>query len=69
MKPEHKEKVEEALRALTQTLRDELLRTGLVTNLQWNDSIAPKLTNLHMEINEIRVTARTYKVHHSFVEE
>lgn len=62
MKEQHKKEINDALRELNSTLYEECIATGLITIEQWNEAIAPKLSLLHMAIEEIRVTARTYRL-------
>jgi hypothetical protein len=57
-----KEKIEEALGALNSTLREQCVDTKLITIQQWNDCIAPKLSELAMAIEGTKITARTYKL-------
>ena len=58
----NKEKIEKALAELNGTLHDQCIDTKLVTIEQWNEEIAPKLSALAMAINDVTITARTYKL-------
>lgn len=62
MGKEQKERIEEAMRQLTGTLHEQLRDTGFVTDEQWDAEIAPKLSALGMAIDDVNVTARTYRV-------
>lgn len=62
MKPEQKENIDEAMRQLTSTLRAELTETGLVTTQQWNEGIAPKLAKLALAVDDVSISARTYRI-------
>lgn len=61
-----KERVENEVTALNRTLREQLIDTRLVTLEQWNAEIAPKLMNLTMAIDDVKITARTYRLENYF---
>ncbi len=62
MKEEYKQKIEKALVELNSTLRNQCIDTKLITIEQWNEEIAPKLSELSMAIEEKTITARTYRL-------
>jgi len=62
MTAEHKDNINEAMRQLTSILHTELIDTGLVTTEQWNATIAPRLFILGMTIDNVNVSARTYRL-------
>jgi len=65
MDNDRKKKVEEAMRKLTATLREQCIDTQLVTVKHWNSEIAPSMSALALAIEgwpEGSPTARTYKL-------
>jgi len=61
---EEREKVEEQLRSVYATLLNEFVFTGLATEEQWNDAIAPafrRLGNVVRGYHPDSPTARVYK--------
>lgn len=60
--PLNKERIEEAMRQLTSTLREECIETGLITKEQWNEEIAPRLSEVGMAIDDVKITPRTYRI-------
>ena len=58
----NKERIEEAMRQLTSTLREQCIDTQLITKEQWNEEIAPKLSELGMAVDDVHITARTYRL-------
>lgn len=60
----HTEKVKEAMRELVSEMHSEFVFTGLASEEQWNESIAPKLKELGNVIDGFKKdspTARVYK--------
>ena len=64
-----KERIEKSLAELNNTLREQLIDTKLVTIQQWNEEIAPKLSELAMSIENVNITARTYKLPENYFED
>ncbi len=63
-------RLEEALRNLTGALHEEFVFSGLATEEQWNESIAPQLRDMHLVIEGYEPgapTARNYKYPHKSV--
>ena len=65
----NKERIEKSLAELNNTLREQLIDTKLVTIQQWNEEIAPKLSELAMSIENVNITARTYKLPENYFED
>lgn len=67
MNEEHHRKVEVALGELTSVLHAQCIESGLITLEQWNKEIAPYLSGLHKAIDQVNITARTYRLHESII--
>lgn len=63
-----KEDIEKALSELNSTLREQCIDTKLITIEQWNEEIAPKLSNIAKVIEGSTITARTYKLSENYHE-
>lgn len=62
MNNQHQDRASERLKELNIVLRHQLIDTKLVTIQQWNEEIAPKLSQLSMAIDDVVVSAKTYKL-------
>jgi membrane protease subunit (stomatin/prohibitin family) len=60
----HDEQID-AMRELTGVLLDEIVAKQRMSIDEWNEKIAPKMTNLGMKIDGVTVTSKTYKQHKS----
>lgn len=65
----NKEDIFDKLRVLNATLREQCIDTQLITIEQWNEEIAPKLSELNMAIEEVKVTAKTYRLPENYHKE
>lgn len=63
------ERLEAAMRDLTDTLRKKLVKSRIISIEQWNEDFAPKLSEVAMSIEDTNVTARTYKLREDYLEE
>lgn len=63
-----KDKQNEALSNLNEILRELLVDTHKVSINQWNNRIAPKLSELSMAIDGLKITARTFILPKSYFE-
>ncbi len=59
---EDRERNNNALIELNKTLHEQLIDTGLVTLEQWNEEIAPKMRSMHLSIDDVKVSARTFRL-------
>ncbi len=57
-----KNRIEEALGELDESLRVNLLDTKKITVSDWNKHVAPRLSELGMAIQDVKITARTYRL-------
>lgn len=57
-----KERTLGPMRELNRVLQEQLIETGLVTTEQWNEEIAPRMSELAMAVEGSKVTARTYRI-------
>lgn len=69
MEKEHIAKIEEALANLNNTLREQCINTKLITIEQWNNEIAPKLSQVVMAIEKSSITARTFRLPENYFKE
>jgi hypothetical protein len=59
---ELRQKIETELRNLNCTLREQTIDTKLVTISQWNECIAPALSQIAQVLEGSKITARTYEL-------
>lgn len=67
-KQDMREPINAALGRLNSTLLEQLIDTKLITIAQWNEEIAPKLSELCMAIEGTTITARTYRLPENYFE-
>lgn len=59
----------ERLSELNSSLRNNLIETKIITIDCWNEEIAPRLSNLALAIDDVPVTARTFRLPNNYFEE
>ena len=69
IKTRDKEELNTRLARLNNDLREKILDTHSITIEEWNKRVAPSLSEISMIIDEVRLTARTFRLPDNYFEE